>query len=118
MKCNFNKFESLITVQANKPDNETLEKHDLFEEYRNLSGYTYISNPRLKSKGGGVGLYIKGKLVFFLNSDLTIMNQKYFELFSLLYSLKTSQSFVERFIDPFEMINSLLIFLIIIFFRL
>ena len=57
---NFNKFESLITVLANKPDiipiNETWEKHDLFGEYRNQSGYTYISNPRLKSKEGGVGL--------------------------------------------------------------
>ena len=80
---NFNKFKSLITVLANKPDiiaiNETWEKHDLFGEYRNLSGYTYISNPRLKSKGGGVGLYIKDKLVLSLNSDLTIMNEKYFE---------------------------------------
>ena len=80
---NFNKFESLVTVLANKPDiiaiNQTWEKHDSFGVYRNLSGYTYISNPRLKSKGGGVGLYIKNKLVFSLNSDLTIMNEKYFE---------------------------------------
>ena len=79
---NFNKFESLVTALANKPDiiaiNETWEKHDSFGEYKNLSGYTYISNPRLKSKGGRVGLYIKDKLVFSLNSDLT-MNKKYFE---------------------------------------
>ena len=54
-------------------------KHDSFGEYTNLSGYTYISNPRLKSRGGGVGLYIKDKLVFSLNSDLTMMNKKYFE---------------------------------------
>ena len=57
---NFNKFESLVTVLANKPDiiaiNETWENHDSFGEYRNLNGYTYISNPRLKSKGNGVGL--------------------------------------------------------------
>ena len=47
--CNFNKFESLVIVLANKPDiiaiNETWEKHDSFGEYRNLIGYTYISNP-------------------------------------------------------------------------
>ena len=89
---NFNKFESLVTVLANKPDiiaiNETWDKHDSYEQYRNLSRYTYISNPRLKSKGGGVGLYIKDKLVFSLNSDLTIINEKYntLNLFSLLYS--------------------------------
>ena len=74
---NFNKFESLVTVPANKPDivaiNETWEKHDSFGEYRNLSGYTYISNPRLKSKGGGVGLIIKDKL-YHLHVYLAKMN--------------------------------------------
>ena len=92
---NFNKFENLVTVLANKPDiiaiNETWEKHDSFREYRNLSEYTYISNPQLKSKGGGVGLYIKDKLVFSLNSDLTTLNEKYFEsIFITIQFLKKS----------------------------
>ena len=89
---NFNKFQSLVTVLANKPDmiaiNETWEKHDSIGKYRNLSGYTYISNPRLKSKGGGVGLYIKDKLVFSLNSDLTIMNEKHFESIFIIIQFK------------------------------
>ena len=67
--CNFNKFESLVTALANKPYiiaiNETWEKHDSFGEYRNLSGYTYISNPRLKSKEDGRGLYIREQTSFF-----------------------------------------------------
>ena len=70
---NFHKFESLVTALAKKPDimaiNETWKKHDSFGEYKNLSGYIFISNAQLKSKEGGVGLYIKDKLVFFLNSD-------------------------------------------------
>ena len=75
--------------------NETWEKHDLFGEYRNLSGYTYISNPRLKSKGGGVGLYIKDKLVFSLNSDLTIMNEKYFESIFITIQFKNKSIICE-----------------------
>ena len=65
---NFNKFESLVTALANKSDvialNETWEKQDLFGEYKNLSGYISISNPRLRCTGGGVGLYIENHLVF------------------------------------------------------
>ena len=79
---NFNKLECLILELQIKPDiiaiNKTWEKPSSSGQYKNLNGYNFISNPRLKS-GGGVGMYIKNTLVFSLCSELSIIKEKIFE---------------------------------------
>ena len=76
----FNKLECLISELQIKPDiiaiNKTWEKPSSSGRYKNLNDYSFISNPRLKSKGGGVGMYIKNTIVFSLCSELSIMKEK------------------------------------------
>ena len=80
---NFNKLECLISELQIKPDiiaiKETWEKPSSSAQYKNLNGYNFISNPRLKSKSGWVSMYIKNTLVFSLCSELSIMKEKVFE---------------------------------------
>ena len=80
---NFSKLESLISALDVKPDviavNETWEKPYCFGQYKNLNGYVYISNPHLKCRGGGSGLYIRNNLVFSIISELTIMEERIYE---------------------------------------
>ena len=80
---NFSKLEALIFSLPAKPTviaiNETWIKSNQTGHYNNLEGYTFISNSRIKNKGGGVGLYIKNNINFNLRSDLTIMKEKIFE---------------------------------------
>ena len=80
---NFNKLESLICALDAKLDviavNETWEKPNSFGQYRNLNGYVYISNPRLKCRGGGSGLYVQNNLMFSIISDLTIIEERIYE---------------------------------------
>ena len=80
---NFNKLECLISKLQIKPHiiaiNETWEKPSSSRQYRNLNGYNFISDPRLKSKDAGFGMYIKNTLVFSLCSELSIMKEKVFE---------------------------------------
>jgi len=45
----------------------------------NLVDYTFISNSRLKCRGGGVGMYINNLLSFTVRDDLNIMDEKIFE---------------------------------------
>ena len=80
---NYNKLESLVFTLNPKPEiiaiNETWEKPSTSGQHKNLHGYVYISNPRIKNRGGGVGMYIKNNLIFSINSELTIMDEKNFE---------------------------------------
>ena len=60
---NSSKFESLISGLDFQPHiiavNETWEKPYLTGQFKNLQGYVYVPNPRVISRGGGVGMYIK-----------------------------------------------------------
>ena len=60
---NFTKFESLIAGLDYQPHiiavNETWDKPHTTGQHMNLNGYVYVSNPRVASRGGGVGMYIK-----------------------------------------------------------
>ena len=82
---NFSKLECLISELEIKPDiiaiNETWEKPNSSGQYKNLNGYNFISNPRLKSKGGGVGMYIKNTLIFTINSELSITKKIFLSLY-------------------------------------
>ena len=84
---NFSKIEGLIASLDHKPDvigkNETWEQPNSFGRYKCLTGYTFISNGRMLQKGGGVELYVKNNLNFYVCNDLTIMNEKNFELISI-----------------------------------
>ena len=65
---NFTKFESLIAGLDYQPHiiavNETWDKPHTTGQHMNLNGYVYISNPRVASRGGGVGMYIEQSLIF------------------------------------------------------
>ena len=79
---NFSKFESLISgldFQHLIAVNETWEKPHTIGQHKNLNGYVYISNPRVVSRGGGVGMYIKQNLIFAPCPELSLMHEKSFE---------------------------------------
>ena len=80
---NFTKFESLILGLDYQSHiiavNETWEKPHATGQHMNLNGYVYISNPRVVSRGGGVGMYIKQSLIFTPYAELSIMHEKLFE---------------------------------------
>ena len=80
---NFSKFESLISGLDFQPHliavNETWEKPHTIGQHKNLNGYVYISNPRVVSRGGGVGMYMKQNLIFALCPELSLMHEKSFE---------------------------------------
>ena len=80
---NFTKFESLIAGLDYQPHiiavNETWDKPHATGQHMNLNGYVYIFNPRVASRGGGVGMYIKQSLIFTPYAELSIMHEKLFE---------------------------------------
>ena len=80
---NFTKFESLISGLDYQPHiiavNETWEKPHTTSQHMNLNGYVYVSNLRVVSRGGGVGMYIKQSLIFTPYAKLSIMREKLFE---------------------------------------
>ena len=59
--------------------NETWEKPHTTGQHMNPNGYVYISNPRVVSRGGGVGMYITQSLIFTPYAELSIMHEKIFE---------------------------------------
>jgi len=81
--ANLNKFQSFVAALNFQPDvnaiNETWEKPFCMGQHKNLSGYGYISNPRVVNKGGGEVMYIKSNINYQMCNDLTIMNEKHFE---------------------------------------
>ena len=80
---NFSKFESLISGLDFHPHliavNETWEKPHKIGQHKNLNGYVYTSNPKVVSRGGGVGIYIKQNLIFAPCPELSLMHEKSFE---------------------------------------
>ena len=80
---NFNKLESFVYNLNPKPDiiavTETWIQNNSPGPYRNLETYTFISNIRKITKGGGVVLYIKNCYKFNLIDELTTMNEKIFK---------------------------------------
>ena len=80
---NFTKIEGLIASLDYKPDvigiTETWEQPNSFGQYKCLPGYIFVSNGRMRKKSGGVGLYIKDSLNFYVCNDLTLMNEQIFE---------------------------------------
>ena len=87
---NFMKLESLISALPIKPCliaiTETWLKPDQSGPFANLPGYYFISNPRIKHKGGGLGFFIQNNLTYSLRSDLNLMKEKIFE--SLFVDIK------------------------------
>ena len=79
----FSKFESLISGLDFQPHliavNQTWEKPHTIGQHKNFNGYVYISNPRVYSRGGGVGMYIKQNLIFAPCPELSLMREKSFE---------------------------------------
>ena len=80
---NFSKFESLISGLDFQPHliavNETWEKPHAIGQHKSLNGYVYIFNPRVVSRGGGVGMYITQNLIFAPSPELSLMHEKSFE---------------------------------------
>ena len=58
---------------------ETWLKPNYSESIINLPGYSFISNPRIQTQGGGVGFYMKENLVYSTRLDLNKMEEKFFE---------------------------------------
>ena len=89
---NFNKLECLVSGLETKPDitaiSETWKKLNLSGQYKNSNGYNFFSNPRLKSKGGCVGMYVKSNLAFSINPELSVINEKKFESLFATMSFK------------------------------
>ena len=79
---NLVKFESLISgldyQRHTIAVNETWEKPHTSGQHINLNGYAYVSNSRVVSRGGGVGMYIKQSIIFTPYAELSIMNEKVF----------------------------------------
>jgi len=42
------------------------------EKYYNIPNYCLVSCPRIKKRGGGVGLYISNKLCYSVGTDLDL----------------------------------------------
>ena len=80
---NFAKFESLISELDYQPHiiavNQTWEKPHTTGQHVNLYGYVYVSNPRVVSRGGSVGMYIKQSIIFAPYAELSITNEKVFK---------------------------------------
>ena len=80
---NFSKFESLIFDLDFQPHlfavNETWGKPYTIGQHKNLNGYVYISDPRVVSRGVGVGMYIKQNLIFAPCPELSFVHEKSFE---------------------------------------
>ena len=80
---NFTKLETLILSMEIKPHLigvcETWLSLDSTGMYQNLSGYDFISNPRILRTGGGVGFYVKKGLHFIEREDLWIMEEGFYE---------------------------------------
>ena len=80
---NLAKLEGLLSSLAFKPSliavTETWLKPNQSGPHTNLQDYIFISNPRSKFRGGGVGFYIKNDVVYSRRTDLEIMNEKVFE---------------------------------------
>ena len=80
---NFLKLESFLHSINVQPSILAITKTWLKENqtgpHTNLCNYTFVSNSRSQSRGGGVGLYINCSLNFTMRSDLTIMHEKIFE---------------------------------------
>ena len=77
---NFLKLESLLHSINVQPSilaiTETWLKENQTGPHTNLCNYTFVSNSRSQSRGGGIGLYINCSLNFSMRSDLTIMHEK------------------------------------------
>ena len=99
----FAKFQCLAASLNFKPDviavNETWEKLCSTGQYKSWQGYRYISNARSISNVGGVAMYVKKNISYQLCSDLTIINENYFESLFLLWKLSLVKLYVTPFID-------------------
>ena len=80
---NFSKLEGLLSSLTLAPSliavTETWLKPNYSESIVNLPGYSFISNPRIQTQGGGVGFYVKDNLVYSTQLDLNRMEEKIFE---------------------------------------
>ena len=87
---NFSKFEELLSSLTLAPSliavTKTWLKPNYSESIVNLPGYSFISNPRIQTQGGGVGFYVKDNIVYSTRLDLNKMEEKFFE--SLFIDLK------------------------------
>ena len=67
----------------NTPDiigiTETWLKTDHTGPFMNLHNYDFISKPRLNARGGGVDLYVKKSLIFWLRNDISFFAKGSFE---------------------------------------
>ena len=89
---NFAKCGSVISGLDYQPQiiaaNETWEKPHTTGQHMNLNGHVYISNPRVVSSGGGVGMCIKHSIIFIPYAELSLTSEKVFNLCLLLNILK------------------------------
>jgi len=78
----FSSLESLVFSLKVQPHvigiNETWKKSTSSGNYKNLNGYSYISNYKSSNSGGGVGLFIKNDLNYSKQSKLSIMKEAIF----------------------------------------
>ena len=74
----------------NSPDiigiTETWLKTDHTVPFMNLHNYNFISKPRLNTRGGRVGFYVKKNLTFWLRNGISFFAEGCFE--SILIELK------------------------------
>ena len=87
---NFENLQSEIKLMNNTPDiiglTETWLKTGHTGPFMNLHNYNFMSKPQLNTRGGGVGLYVKNSLTFWLRNDFSFFVEVSFE--SILIELK------------------------------
>ena len=79
----FNKLEAPLSSMTHKPDNlsvsETWITPPSSGPFLNPPGYKFVHNSRHHSQRGGVSLYVKDTIRFYVLSKLTTMYEKLFE---------------------------------------
>ena len=77
---NFAKLEGLLSSLSVKPSiiavTETWLKPAQTGFHINLPGYTFLSNPRIYHRRGGVAFYIRNNLTYTHRMDVNVMNEK------------------------------------------
>ena len=112
---NFSKLEGLLSSLTLAPSliaiTETWLKPNYSESIVNLPGYSFISNPRIQTRGNGVGFYVKDNLVYSTRLDLNRMEEKSFE--SLFIDVKFKIKLLH--LDAFTGLHAMVLYQILLF---
>ena len=81
--ANFSKLEALLSFMRYKPDIISISETWLTPlssgAFLNLPGSRFVDNSLLHFKVGGIALYVKDTIRFYVLTELTTMHEKLFE---------------------------------------